>query len=91
MPTYAHIYKITRPPEGVGGGEGGGSYCADKCTVQYSRSLFYGQRKLCLALLSILTLRVYCMAVYGVGMYCEEVYGVGMHTEDLHKKLFFQR
>ncbi len=30
---------------------------ADKCTVQYSRSLFYRQRRLCLALFSILTLR----------------------------------
>ncbi len=58
MSTYLHIYKITRPPKVVGGGEGGGSYCADKCTVQYSRSLFSGQRKLCLALFIILTLRL---------------------------------
>ncbi len=56
--TYLHIYKITRPPKGVGGGEGGGSYCADKCTVQYSRPLFYRQQKLCLALFRILTLRL---------------------------------
>ncbi len=47
-----HIYistKLTRPPKGVGGGEGGGSHFADKCTVQYSRSLFSGQQRLCLA------------------------------------------
>jgi hypothetical protein len=41
-----HIYKftkLTRPPKGVGGGEGVGSYFADRSTVQYSRSLFHRQ------------------------------------------------
>jgi hypothetical protein len=53
-----HSTKLTRPPKRGGGGEGVGTYFADKCTVQYSRSLFYGQRKLCLALFSFLTLRL---------------------------------
>jgi hypothetical protein len=46
--------KLTRPPKGMGGGEGEGSYFAEKC-IQCP--CFYRQRRICLAICSILTLR----------------------------------